>query len=174
MNSLTQVCSDELIERGDSSDFFDESMCHSVSCQNRVRRLQSVIDKQQAEFLKLKKKSENYVLQTSNIFLLQAISQRSDQNTTFDLPEYSDDDNVSLTMTMEGGDLATPRVDMINDILETPRGKAEWNEYKESTERYSLREKNSQLENELFQLSAKSESQIAKLGKQVCNCNYYF
>jgi hypothetical protein len=61
-------------------------------------------------------------------------------------------------MTLDGdafsprGDLgaslgaSSPRGDKLADILETPRGRREWQEYKASTERVHLRDRVAQLE----------------------------
>ena len=72
-----------------------------------------------------------------------------------DTPELSDDDeNLSITMTVDGeaaGSL-TPRNEMVADILETPRGRREWQEFKDSAERVQLRERLQELEEKCSEL----------------------
>lgn len=45
-----------------------------------------------------------------------------------------------MTMDGEAGGAFTPRNDMVADILETPRGRREWQEFKASADRVHMRD----------------------------------
>lgn len=69
---------------------------------------------------------------------------------------------MTLDEDAASAQLLTPRLDnRVADILETPRGRREWQEYKQSTERVHLTDRLAQLEERCKSLEAERGSSAA-------------
>lgn len=89
---------------------------------------------------------------------------------------------MSITMTLDGEILGplTPRMDMVADILETPRGRREWQDFEKSAERVkcqdrisSLEEKCKVLEMEMLRNKEVYEEEVSLLKRKVI-VEWYF
>lgn len=73
-----------------------------------------------------------------------------------------------MTVDGEAAGHLTPRHDMVADILETPRGRREWQEYKDSTERVQLRDRLKELEEKCIELEEGRSRCVASHEVEAC------